>query len=348
MAKKSNEKRKLTFGSKQLEDFFVQWTISKNPEGKLYYAKSLISKIKDDHSKLINMLILAFIFSYEDSLIDYDAACNLFERAENLFINFNSNSRIRDRILYIINIFAGFTELKRYGLDEAHAKFQNAMQYNKWSVNAKFYSALTEIRMDNPDEALNSLMEVIEYDEMRLKFAITSNNYLLFKYFLNSNYIEKIFFYNDFSILFDVFQQLTSEKLDRGIASINEIISKTEGLNNKKSFRYLKEANRKDLIFIEKLIKDYKDSQNYYVHSSILIIEKKLNNIIESIIKNIKDQNNTKLELHENLYNEKIISESGKIKDLEDELEFDQKELEIEFTSRKKQLTARWLKKYAN
>jgi len=195
ISKKSNERRNLTFSSPQLEEFFIKWASSKNEEGKLYYAKSLISKIKDDHSKIINMIILAFIFTYEEALTSFETATNLLDRAENLFKNNSYKSNIKDRILYLINIFSGFTYLKKLSHEEAYTRFQNALQYNKWSANAKFYSALTEVELERTEDAIQSIEEVIKYDEMRINFAITSNNYkllnilsiiLLLKTFLDS------------------------------------------------------------------------------------------------------------------------------------------------------------------
>lgn len=337
LAKKSHELRNLTFSNKQLEEFFLKWTTSQNDEGRLYYAKSLLSKIRDDQSKAINMLILAFIFTYENSLTEYDAAINLFLRTQRIFERIDSKSRIKDRILYLINIFAGFTELRKYSLDDAYEHFQNAIQFNKWSANAKFYSALTEIQMNNPEEAISSLKDVIKYDEMRINFAITSNNFMLFKYFLHNTFIQNIFNFHEFSGLSEYFQKLIAEKVDFGALSLHEIISKSEGLSEKKANKYLKEANRKDLVFIEKLLKDYKESRHYYVQSSIIIIEKKLNNIIESIIKNIKEHYEARLNQHKKLYDDKLEAENIRIAELENSIKAAHQKLDNDFKARKYQ-----------
>jgi len=117
--------------------------------------------------------------------------------------------------------------------------------------------------------------------------------------------------------------------------SLKEIISKSEGLNEKKANSYLQETNRKDLVFISKLLKDYKDSQHYYVQSSLMMIEKKLNNIIESIIKNIKDHYEQRLAQHKNLYDEKLSAEASKIADLESSIKEAHQKLEKDFKKRK-------------
>lgn len=336
LSKKSHELRNLTFSNKKLEGFFLKWVLSQNSEGRLYYAKSIFNSLKDDHSKAINMLVLAFILSYENALQDYDAALNLFIRVLNLFDKSKSDSKIRDRILYLVNIFAGFTELRKYSLKDAYDRFQNAFQYNKWSVNAKFYSSLAKIQMEDPDTAINYLDDVINYDEMRISFAITSNNYLLLKYFLKNSFIQNVFSFKEFSVLSDYFQEILNGKKDAGAISLKEILLKTEGLNRKQAAKYLKESNRKELVFIEKLLKDYKTSTHFYIMSSFTILEQKLNNIINSIIKNIEDNYNSKLEEHKKLYEDKLTAESIRIAELEESIRQAHEKLENEFEQRRK------------
>ncbi len=337
-SKKSNELRKIQFLNKQVETYFHKWVATQNFEARLFYSHSIMEKIQNDYSKIINILITAFIYAEEETLINLNEAAKLFDKAITIFGRMSNKTKITDRILYILHIFNGLVHLKMKELEEANFYFIESMNYNKWAQNAKFYLAYSFAMQGDSEKAADYLQQIFELDTKRLDFFITTNQLRLFKFFVNNCFLTHIFEFSNFSNQYEFIEQLVMEKIDYGYNARVRVEKKMIGLNEKKVAKYLGAAHLKDISFVNKIIADYKTSNNFWILASFETIENKIDKIIDSIIKNIEDFYKNKLEKHRKLYDEKINDEKKRIADLENTLNNSIKKIENEFNEKKKEL----------
>ncbi len=337
-AKKSHEVRKLHFLNKQIETFFYKWADSPNFEAKLYYSRSILEKIQKDYTKIINILISAILFAEEETLLDFNESAKLFDKAISIFERMSNRTKITERILYILNIFNGLVHLKMEELDEATYYFIESMKHNRWAENAKFYLAYSYALQDDVEKTSEYLTQVYDLDQNKLNFFITTNQLKLFKFFVKNCFLTHIFEFNYFSKQFENIEQLISEKVDYGNDASRRIEQKIQGLNEKRVGKYLIASHSKDLAFVNKLMGDFKDTNNFWVLASFQTIENKLEKIIDSIIGNIKDYYKSKLENHEKLYEEKINDEKKRIEDLENSIHNSIVKIEEEIQEKKRLL----------
>ena len=337
-AKKSNEVRKLQFVNRQIESFFHKWVDAQNFEAKLYYSRSIFEKIQKDYSKIINLIILGILFAEEETLLDLNEAARLFDKAITIFERMASKTKITERIIYVLYILNGLIHLKMDEVNEAIYYFSSAIKYSNWAANAKFYLAYAYAILGESEKTADYLNQIYKLDQKKLNFFITSNQLKLFKFSIDNCFLTHIFDFKVFSGQFEFIEQLISEKADYGYDALKRIEQKAQGLNEKRSAKYLLATHTKELTFINKIIADYKETCNFWVLSSFETIENKIDKIINSIIENVKNYYKEKLEKHEELYDEKIKSETQRIKDLEASINSSIAKVEEEFREKKNYL----------
>ncbi len=329
-AKKSHLHRKFYFGNKKIEEYFVKWVTLPNMEARLFYAKSLLDKIQDDYSKIMNNIVSAFIYSEEAALLNLDKACDLMSEAIKQAEMFRLNDKIKNRILYILNIYLAIIQIKNNLVDNAIETLENAKQYNQWSSVAKYYMAYTYLLEGDTETAFGYISQVFDYDMMRLKFFITSNQLIYFKYFLKNNITHNIFSLPPFSNLYEKFYQLITDKDNLGNAARQRVIKKYEGLEEQKSKSHLSDSHQKDLAFTKKIINNFKTSNNFWILTTFELLEEKIDNIIESIIKDIKGSYEKRLSAHIKLYDEKIKDAERKIEQFRENIKVIEERLKTE------------------
>ncbi len=329
-AKKSHLHRKFYFGNKKMEEYFVKWVTLPNFEARLFYAKTLIDKIQDDSTKIMNNVVGAFIYSEETALLDLVKANELMQLAIKQAEKFQINEKIKGRILYILHIFLAIIQIKNNLIDQAIESLEIAKQFNQWASVAKYYLAYSHLLEGDSETAFQYFQQVFEYDLMRLKFFITSNQLTYFKYFLKNNITQNIFFDAPFSNLYENIYQLVTDKENLGDAARQRVIKKYEGLSEKKTHNHLSDSHQKDLAFIKKIIDNFKTSNNVWILITFELLEEKIDNIINSIIKNIRENYENKLEAHIKLYDEKIEDAKRKVEQFKQNIKLIEERLKIE------------------
>jgi len=312
-AKKSHLHRKFYFGNKKFEEYFVKWVTLPNQEARLFYAKTLIEKIQSDYTKMMNNIVAAFIYSEEELLLDLDKASELMKQAIEQIEKFSITDKIKSRILYILHIYLAIILIKNNLIDECVEILEKAKEHNKWASVAKYYLAYAHLLEGDTETAYQYFSQVFQYDWMRLKFFITTNQLTYFKFFLNNNITQNIFFDAPFSHLYEHIYQLVTDKENTGDAARQRVIKKFEGLTEKKTKNHLSESHQKDLVFIKKMIDNYKTSNNIWILITFELLEEKVDNIIDAIIKTIRENYETKLQAHIRLYDEKISDNQKKV-----------------------------------
>lgn len=241
---------------KHLKEFFLKWVALSSKEDKKFYASSAITYIEKDLSKknFLNQVIQAVILIYENSLHDPDKALSLLENAQKTIESVKIDDLYKEELIYLIRLHKGFLKLRENKPLSAINDFQDAAAIYPDSVTPKFHMAISNIKAGNYGDASQNFFDVVQNDLDRLGWAILTNKFAVFNYFLEHNTTQNIFSYpQEFSNLFDTIEGFVDENKGKGAIVVNHLRDRIQRFKELKMNSFYKDDIINNLAFLDKI-----------------------------------------------------------------------------------------------
>jgi hypothetical protein len=173
-------------------EYYEKWVKAKSPEDKKYFAGSAVSILEHRNftKNYFLQLLHATIKIFDKSFFDPNSASEILNQIFESVSVMNIETEIKNEVCYYVNIFNGFSQIALDAPEKANLYFTGAALHKKDGINAKYYSALSEIKQLNHDAASKIFDELYENDLNRLKYAIEQNNVTLFSLLCEYNLMQ--------------------------------------------------------------------------------------------------------------------------------------------------------------
>lgn len=185
---------------------YQKWIVLKTPYDKKISAEALVNlSEKISQNNFIYHLLAAAVYSTEITQLNFDKAEESLVKASEAVKASKVSESIRDDLLYRIELNSGFNHLKQNDIIGANTKFNAALKINPFGITAKFYLALTELKLNRLEVVYHLIREIISYDMFRGTHAVNEKHPEMLLHFITYPVIINVFYYEEFSLLFDFF-----------------------------------------------------------------------------------------------------------------------------------------------
>ena len=101
---------------REVKSYYKKWLVQKTLKEKHYFANSIINTVERNFSfqSFYNLLIYGIVLTYDTSSYNPKKAIEVYNRAKEIVNSCNLPQDIREEVLYVLNLFQGFTYLKEY------------------------------------------------------------------------------------------------------------------------------------------------------------------------------------------------------------------------------------------
>ena len=277
---------------KHLKEFFIKWVALRSKEDKKFYASSAITYIEKDLSKknFFNQIIEAVILTYEESLHNPDKAVSILENVQRTIESVKMDDKHKEELFYLVRLYKGFLKLKEGQPLSAINDFNDALAIFPEAVTPKFHQAICNIHAGNESAAAANFFEIVQYDLDRLEWAITSNKFTIFTYFIEHNITQNVFSYpEEFSNLFDVVEGFIDENKSRGSIVVNHLRDRIQRLKELKMNSFYRDDFINNLAFLEKIAFSYNSVSDAMFCSVASKIEDKFDKTVGHLGSSIKE-----------------------------------------------------------
>ncbi len=273
-----------------IKENYTKWATTKLRSEKEYYANLIINFIERDVYKhnFFKYLIHAILLTYHSSLYNPEKSLSLYNTVKELINTLRLSDDVKKELNYIVSLFSGFVFFKEKDYVKANQCFKEAIDIKINGITAKFYIALTELKMGNDEIVSFYIREILAYDLHRLLVALDLNNFGMFTYFLNNAFINNIFYEKDFAPAFHLIANIVQPYRLVEENSLNKIAHKLSLLKEKARKEYLTDNVNKSIILLEKLTQTYLNSTNTLILGMYPEFERKYSQTIELIIEQMK------------------------------------------------------------
>ena len=269
---KNRDSNNFIANHREIKNYYSQWVSQKDDKGKSYYALTLINMVERNfiYQSFFNLVLYGIILTYEKSVFAPQKAIELFDRSKELISNLVAEKEEKESILYLVNLYEGFTYFKLYEYQNAFNSFSDALKNNPFGVSARAYRGLTAVYLNNYDIAFDCLKEVLKYDKIRLKLAINYNHLKLFDFFYQTAAIYNIFAEDGFAPMTQDIDFLLRAQYSEESNSMQITYSKLVNLCNLRNKHFYNDKIIAEVEFLKKTLDKYKETKS----SLIRIVEK--------------------------------------------------------------------------
>ena len=273
-------------------DYYEKWAKVKTSDEIKYFAGQAegILEYKNLNKNIFIQLQNATIRIFDKSSFDPAAATDILNQTFEAVLNMNLDDNIKNEICYYINIYTGFSYLAQNVPDKAGYYFTGALVHKQDGINAKFYSALANVKQMNIDPAAKLIEDLFDTDLYRLRYALSINDHILFSLLCDNNIIQNVFAFPDFAqMMVDIHHEING-RIHRSEMLLSALKAKMI------DFSHIEHMVPKDPIHsisfqnIDFIIQRYSNSHNLAFLASLPMLEEKFYNTINEIITNIEGE----------------------------------------------------------
>ncbi len=268
--------------------FYIKWVSANQLSQKEYYAYSTLSLIEKEVNinQFIKYILASTIYLFDPNLYSSEKSFENFDKAQGLLNSSELDVNIINEFNYYINIFRGFVYLNNSDYQKALEYFELAKSLKQYPITTNYYSAIVLIKLENKIDCLENLKSIIDYDLIRLNYAIENSNLKLFEFILQNAVTYKIFLIDDFSILLGEIKELFGSITTVNKDFLYQIEKQLEKLSLLKIQQYYTDEIKQAIEFIKKFIDSYKNKKNLF----LFLIGKSINNKFTNILNEIKEE----------------------------------------------------------
>ena len=282
-----NKKNEFEFVAnyREVKNNYHKWLIQKNPKEKQFYSNSIVNTIERNinYQNFFNVFLYGIVLSNDQVLYNPKKAITLFDKVQEIISNLSLPFEVHNQILYLSQVYKGFVFLKEYEFAGALDSFSEALTYNENGVTAFFYSALSARYLDDFDKSYDYLKEVLEFDQVRFKYAINYNLLSLFNFFYNNAVFYNVFTEDGFAQLLPDIDFLIRSHFSGESNSMEQTYSKIINLDNLRIKDFFDDSVYKEIKFLKKALDQYQQKKTGLIRIVEHIFRGKLVTLIEYI-----------------------------------------------------------------
>ncbi len=277
---------------KSIKDFYTKWVLIRSDSEKRYFASSTINQIEKKTSKdnFFYLILQGIILTYEKSLFNPVKAQELFSSALELINLVKINDVYKIELKYLVLLYFGFLFLKQDLITEAQAKFNEALEVKPFGITAKFYNTLMDTKIRSLILSEEIIREIYNFDLDRLGYAIENNSLNMLDYFLRRPVLSNLFFYLDFSASLEVIETFLRDTRGSFVFDPEGIRIDINNFNNLNVSDYQDESIKKNLVFIETVIKNFTGTTNMLFLATSDKIEQKFLGTLETVYESVRQK----------------------------------------------------------
>ncbi|MDP4197120.1 MAG: hypothetical protein Q8940_18875, partial [Bacteroidota bacterium] len=171
----------------KVKDLFIKWLYADKEADIIKYSNAISSFLGQNNDErnypLIILIVVYFIYEGHKR----QEALDLITKSKRVIGSLIMDTGLKNRLLYILSILSGILFYKERRYEIANQRFQESLSTSSnIAITAKFFTALTQIKLDDKKKAVESVQEIVLYDIERLRYLIEINKYELFDFFLNN------------------------------------------------------------------------------------------------------------------------------------------------------------------
>jgi hypothetical protein len=268
---------------REIKNYYSKWVAQKDDKGRNYYALTLINMVERNfiYQSFYNLVLYGIVLTYEKSVFAPQKAIELFERSKELITNLVAEKEEKESILYLVNLYEGFTYYKLYEYQNAYNSFSEATKKNPYGISAKAYKGLTAVYLNNYDIAFDCLKEVLNFDKVRLKLAINYNHLRLFDFFYKTAAIYNIFAEDGFAPMTQDIDFLLRAQYSEEKNSMKLTYGKLVDLYNLRNKQFYNDKIIAEVEFLKEALDRYKERNDGLIRIVEQVLRNKLILLIE-------------------------------------------------------------------
>ncbi len=275
---------------KSIKENYTKWVVTKLKNEKEYYANITINFIERDVFKhnFFKFILHGIILSTQPSFYNFAKALNSFNTAKELINVSRMSDNVKQELNYILTLYIGFAHLKEKEYELANITFKDALEIKSYGITAKFYTALTEINLNNEEQAVEICREILNYDFNRLTVATANNNFGMFNFFVKNGIFNNIFYKKDFWKISNQIELMIQPYHSAAENELSLIQKKITNLKEKNINEYLSDEISKSISFMERVVQAYTDTNTVYIIGLYPEFASKFRGIIDTVVANMR------------------------------------------------------------
>lgn len=291
-----------------IKSFYSKWLNQKGEKEKQYFALSTINLIErnSNNNHILKKILYANIVIFDPRIYLPSKSLELLNECEQLASNLAVDEVTKRELLYLISLYAGIVLFKMESYQEAQQKFNSSLNYKSTGISAVYYLALTEKRLNNRQRSVELLGAVVEYDQIRFKYAFDANSLYLFKYFFQNSVTYNIFSELEFSdYLFDIELLLPYHNQENN-RIFERLFDAKFVLGELYIEKYYNDEVKIRLEFLTKFMETFKQSKNLLLPFTYQFLKLKFNETLLLIDSLVKKHFDTIISVELKLYDEQF------------------------------------------
>lgn len=282
----------------EIKKNFIKWITTDEQNQKKFFALSIIKQIDGNllSVSFLDIIYYSLILIFDQNFKDPDKAIKELEKAQELVEKSVEDIDLRKKILYLVQLYKGYSFLLMNRLEEASDEISSAIDNNPVGITAKFYYAFLSAAKGRKEFTEALIKEIFNYDIDRLQYAINVSDFQMFRYFLSNPVFPNLFFYNEFSSFTQFIKNVLIESNLDSQKNIEELKVKLNSLKNYEYDEYFTEEIRKAIRFLNDFFEEFSQSQSFYIKFSYKLIRQRFNYVLDEILTAIKEK------IYENYY----------------------------------------------
>lgn len=273
-------------------EYYEKWLKAKNEEEREYFAGAAVGLLERRNlsQNFFLQLLLATIKIFDPTYKDPKKAVEILDFASEIVANLNLSIEIRDELNYYIKIYAGFAQVRSSDYENAVISFGNALINKADGINAKYYLAISELKLFNLDAAIKLIIDLYDTDIERIKYSMDSDKELLYNSFCENNIIQNVLINDEFSHVVVEIQQELSARISEAEMIFESLKSKLIEYSHINNFILKDQKDNASLQMLDRIVHKNVNSNNLGFLSSLPFLEEKFYNTIRNIIAKIENK----------------------------------------------------------
>ena len=272
-----------------IKNLYKLWIKQQSTEDKKYYANTII-KIVERNYEYFDFL----------SLIHYAVVCSrqnnsdLLHKAADTIIKIQAevdsltiSQKVKEQLYYFTSLLYGYINLQMQNNEVALQAFTEAKKYKVNPITALFYEAIVNIRLGNRDVAFNNIKRILEFDRMKLNYAMEINSENYFNFFVKNALVYNVFRKEDFVCMLEDIKIMVETLKDENKKLIKKVFEQVVYFLNSKDRDLCDDALRAEIVFLKNMLEKYYLSKNILIINSAPVFRDKFNTLIDKMIEKV-------------------------------------------------------------
>ncbi|GEM_PF-6300584 len=288
-----------------IKNLYKLWIKQKNEADKKHYVDTIIKIVERnfEYYDFLSLLHYSVICMTQNNLELNRKAADTIVKIQTDVDKLSLAGKVKEQFYYFTSLLYGFINLKLNDNQTALQAFSEAKKYKVNPVSALYYESLVNIRLGNRNVAFNNIKRILEFDRMKLKFAMEINSEKHFNFFVKNAMIYNVFKKEDFACMLDDIKILVETLKDENKKLIKKVFEQVIYFLNSKDSDLCNDALRSEIYFLKNMLEKYYLTKNIFIISSAPVFRDKFNTLIDKMIKKVSEEYEaqilTKLSLYE-------------------------------------------------